>query len=118
MRPVAAAVMFALVAMLSVSCLAAESMTPAQKACCAAMAHDCGDMALTAGCCPSDVQKDTSLSAANRVEAAPPVIPMLFAVLVALEPPAPDARRVAHASTTPVKPPGTSTYLVVSSFRL
>lgn len=111
--------MFALIAMLSASCLAAESMTPAQKACCAAMAHDCGEMALTAGCCASHVSKDTSLSTANRVEAAAPqAVPMLVAVLVALEPPAPDARRVAHASTTPVKPPGTSTYLIVSSFRL
>ena len=118
MRPLAGAMMFALIAMLSVSCLAAESMTPAQKACCAAMAHDCGEMALTAGCCAGHVSKDTSLSAANRVEASPAAVPMLVAVLATLEPLTPDAGRVIRASTGPVKPPGTSTYLVVSSFRL
>ena len=118
MRPLAGGMMFALIAMLSASCLAAESTTPAQKACCAAMAHDCGEMALTAGCCPGHAQEDTSASAANRVETAPAVVPMLVAVLATLEPPATAAGRVIRASTSPVKPPGTSTYLVVSSFRL
>lgn len=118
MRPVAAAMMFAVFAMLSASCLAAENMTPAQKACCAAMDHDCGHMAITEGCCPGYTQEDTSLSPAGRVDVATPVPPVLIAVLDLPEPASQAAGVVAPASTMPVKPPGTSTYLVVSSFRL
>ena len=118
MRPVAAAMMFAVVAMLSASCLAAENMTPAQKACCAAMNHDCGHMAITEGCCTGPAQDDTNVSPANRVEAASQVPPVLVAVLDAMEPIATATGLAAFARTSPVKPPGTSTYLLVSSFRL
>ena len=110
--------MFALIAMLSASCLAAESMTPAQKACCAAMNHDCGQMAVSEGCCTGHAQEDRSLSPANRVDTATPALPLLVAVLDVPEPLALAPRLVTDASTTPVKPPGTSTYLIVSSFRL
>ena len=118
MRPVAAAMMFAVVAMLSASCLAAENMTPAQKACCAAMNHDCGHMAITEGCCTGPAQDDTNVSPANRVEVATPTLPVLVAVLDVPEPVSQAAGIATPASTAPVKPPGTSTYLIVSSFRL
>jgi hypothetical protein len=118
MRPVAAAMMFALVAMLSASCLAAENMTPAQKACCAAMNHDCGQMAITEGCCAGHAREDGSLSPANRIETAAPPLPVLVAALDVQEPLSSAQHLVTAASATPVKPPGTSTYLFVSSFRL
>ena len=118
MRPVAAAMMFAVVAMLSASCLEAENMTPAQKACCAAMNHDCGQMAISEGCCTGHTQETRSLSPATRVETATPALPVLVAVLDVPEPLASAPHFVRAASTTPVKPPGTSTYLIVSSFRL
>ena len=118
MRPVAAAMMFALVAMLSANCLAAENMPPAQKACCAAMNHDCGQMSVTEGCCPGHAQEDRGLSPANRVDKASPALSVLIAVLEVPEPLASASHLVRADSTTPVKPPGTSTYLIVSSFRL
>ena len=119
MRPVAGAMMFAVAMLLSASCFAAENMTPAQKACCAAMAHNCGEMAVSDGCCSAPAQESTSLSATSRIEApAPAALPTLVAVLDLQEPLAPPAGVWAPANTTPVKPPGTHTYLVVSSFRL
>jgi hypothetical protein len=119
MRPVAGAMMFAVAMLLSASCFAAENMTPAQKACCSEMAHNCGEMAVSDGCCAAPAQEGTSLPAANRVEAPAPVaLPTLVAVLDLQDPLGPHARVVGPASTTPVKPPGTHTYLVVSSFRL
>jgi hypothetical protein len=118
-RPVAAAMMFAVVAMLSATCLAAESMTPAEKACCAAMTHDCGEMAISEGCCTAPAQEGTSLFATSRVEMPAPALPPLVAILDVPEPLGLDAAGIATStSTTPVKPPGTSTYLIVSSFRL
>ena len=110
--------MFAVFAMLSARCLAAENMTPAQKACCAAMNHDCGHMTVTSGCCTADTDKDRNLSPVNRVDAASQVAPVLVAVLDAIEPIAKTTGLVTFARTRPVKPPGTSTYLLVSSFRL
>ena len=110
--------MFAVVAMLSASCLEAENMTPAQKACCAAMNHDCGQMAISEGCCTGHTQETRSLSPATRVETATPALPLIVAVLDLPEPVASAPHFVRAASTTPVKPPGTSTYLIVSSFRL
>jgi hypothetical protein len=119
MRPIAGALMFAVAMLLSASCFATENMTPAQKACCAAMAHNCGEMAVSDGCCAAPAQEGTSLSAAHRVDAPPPaLLPTLVAVLDLQEPLALHAAVVASGHTTPVKPPGTHTYLVVSSFRL
>lgn len=110
--------MFAVVAMLSARCLAAENMTPAQKACCAAMNHDCGQMAVTEGCCSGHVPEERSLSSATRVDKATPELSVLVAVLEVPEPLASAPHFAGTARTTPVKPPGTSTYLIVSSFRL
>ena len=118
MRLVAGAMTFAVAAVVSGSCLAAEHLTPAQRACCAAMAHDCGEMAMTAGCCSGQAPEADSPTAANRVELAAPLVPAIVAMLDSLRPVGMAAGIVRPASSTPVKPPGTSTYLIVSSFRL
>src|SRR6266496_4379075 len=81
MRPVAGAMLFAVMAMLSASCLVAENMTHAQKACCAAMSHDCGELAISEGCCTTQAQDGTSFLAASRVEMSAPSVPVLIAVL-------------------------------------
>lgn len=71
-RPVAAAmsVLFALV--LSVSCFARADMTAAEKACCAAMAHDCSAMAQEQSCCVSDAPTLDQLAAAKKLSLKAP----------------------------------------------
>ena len=118
LRPVASAVVVAVVVMLSANCLGADVMTPAQKACCAAMAHDCGHMALTEACCTGQAQEHQGIASASRVEVAATAVPVLVAVLQQPEPLTPSGQTGAAVSETPVKPPGTSTYLLVSSFRI
>ena len=118
MRPVAGAIVVAVVVMLSANCLGADVMTPAQKACCAAMAHDCGHMALTEACCTGQAQEHQGMAAASRAEIAAVAVPVLIAVLQQPEPLTRNGQTVALVSETPVKPPGTSTYLLVSSFRI
>lgn len=118
MRPVASTVVVAVVMMLSANCLGADVTTPAQKACCAAMAHDCGHMALTEACCTGQAQEHQGLAAASRAEIAAAAVPVLIAVLQQPEPLTPSGQTGAAVSETPVKPPGTSTYLLVSSFRI
>jgi hypothetical protein len=118
MRLVAGAMTFAVAAVVSASCLAAENMTPAQRACCAAMEHDCGEMKISAGCCGGQTQDADSLTAMAKVDVAASLAPSVIVTLDGPEPVGSVASMVRTASSTPVKPPGTSTYLVVSSFRL
>ena len=117
-RLVANAVVVAVVVMLSANCLGADVMTPAQKACCAAMAHDCGHMALTEVCCTGQAQEHQGIASASRAEVATTAVPVLLAVLEQPGPLTGNGQTVSLVSETPVKPPGTSTYLLVSSFRI
>jgi len=64
-RLLAGTMAIALMVVSSATCLLAVEMTPAQKVCCAAMNHDCGEMALEKGCCPSESPSLTSLAAAT-----------------------------------------------------
>lgn len=93
------------------------SMSAEEMACCAAMKGDC-DMSITSSCCTGEVQNVHSLAATKPVvEFA--TTPVLVAILpspliVAAEPRRFDDVR----ETSSASPPGVSTYLFVSSFRI
>lgn len=116
-RLAASVLTVAMTLVLVATCLAAVEMTPEQKACCAAMAHDCGEMAFEKSCCIGEGPNDDGLVAVKATFAAfPPAI-----VVAVLDMPATlfaPASRFAATDRAPVKPPGIPTYLFVSSFRL
>jgi hypothetical protein len=117
MRSVAAAIIFMIVGVLSVSCLAAERMTQKQRACCEAMKHHCGEAALTTGCC-GQTQDGQALGATNRVE-APAHVFSLDAVAILDLPEAPVvAQHRALTGPSLIKPPGLPTFLLISSLRI
>jgi hypothetical protein len=94
-----------------------DNLTPEQKACCAAMGHDCGTAGVEMGCCPPEPQTQ------DRVQASG-VKPDLVAPVLLTGPPAllpePDAqfRVVAAASIDreTLKLPDRPTYLLLSVF--
>ena len=117
MRPLAAAVVVALVAVLSAACLAAERLTPEQRACCAAMQHNCGKLALTEGCCgPSEGAQ--SLGAMNRVEAPAHVFALEAVAVIVLPEPLVFPQHRALAAPSTVKPPGLDILLLNPSLRI
>ena len=117
MRPLAAAIVVVIVGALSASCLAAERLTPEQRACCAAMKHNCGKLALTEGCCgPQDVAQ--SLGAMNRVEAPAHVFGLDAVALIVLPEPLVFPQHRALVAPAPVKPPGSDPLLLNSILRI
>jgi hypothetical protein len=108
----------ALVAGVFASCVSAAEMTSAQKACCAAMEHDCGEMAIEAGCCAPDSQSSRSLTPVGLLAPVllppPPSTPPVE--LFVLSPPLSSA--VAGSEAAVPRPPGVSTYLLISTFRI
>lgn len=116
-RLTASAVTAVFGAMLFVTCVSAAQMTPAQKACCAAMQHDCGAMSVEASCCKGETDADHSLGAVK-----PTFATFAFATVTAIidVPPTPDTStsRFARAEPSALRPPGIPTYLFVSSFRI
>ncbi|HEY5619892.1 MAG TPA: hypothetical protein VIK60_18265 [Vicinamibacterales bacterium] len=110
------ALAFALVS--SATCILNTQMTEAQKACCAAMNHDCGAMAVKQDCCATEVQSLTHFIAgapAFQLAAPAPVV-----MDVAFSEPPLAAHFSASAAFDPSAPnPSSSpTYLLVSVFRL
>lgn len=110
----------ALVVVSSATCLLNAEMTEAQKACCAAMSHDCGAAAVTHDCCATESQSLAGFAAGPPVfQFAAPAPALVAADLVAAEPP-PAARvnpSTAFDSGAP-NPSSSPTYLLVSVFRL
>jgi hypothetical protein len=117
MRSVAAATVMVIVGVLTASCLAAERMTPEQRACCEAMKHHCGEAALTTGCC-GQTQDSQTLDASNRVEA--PTHVLGFDAVAILDLPLAPVVAQHRALTAPslLKPPGPPTFLLISSLRI
>jgi hypothetical protein len=72
--------MTVLAVMLLVTCAPAANMTPAQKACCAGMHHDCGKMAIEPSCCPPDSAREESVAASKPAHSLIPT-PTLVAIL-------------------------------------
>ena len=102
----------------SVSCVAAQDMTPEQKACCAAMDHDCGAAAIDAGCCSGEAAKADSVSAASIQMPISAPVAILVAVLDVGAPLTSLYRSGGPGTGAPVRPPGIPTYLLVSAFRI
>ncbi len=94
-----------------------EDLTPEQKACCAAMGHDCGATGVEMGCCPTEPQTQDRV----QVSGVKPdlVAPALLTGPLALLP-EPHVRLgvVAAASfdRETLKLPDRPTYLVLSVF--
>jgi hypothetical protein len=99
------------------TCLSSAEMTPEQQVCCAAMAHDCGHMAVEASCCAGDVQPDTALAAARPTFSTfsfGVLMPVIAAPTVLATP----TGCSCSADRSPLRSPNVPTYLFVSSFRL
>ncbi len=117
-RLIAATVAMALFIISSATCLLAVEMTPAQKTCCAAMNHDCGEMALEKGCCPTESPSLTSLAAAPpSSQIASPALVAVSVGVANLIPPT-DLRTVAAFDSSTPRYSSRSTHLLVSVFRL
>lgn len=110
--------MAAVVVMLFATCLSAAKMTPAQRACCEAMHHDCAEMAVQSSCCAGQTQEDPGLIEATKPTAGSPPVALLVAVFnVRLSSPTPSSSW-SRLDTSSPSPPGVPTYLFVSSLRL
>ena len=95
------------------TCLSAAQQTPAERACCDAMAHECGDMTLESACCATQPDSDYAVVAITTLPAALPVAVLEATTGFMAPAPRPLMRDASFA-----RPPGVPTYLFVSSFRL
>jgi hypothetical protein len=111
-----AAITLAIAVVASSTCLTAASQTAEQRACCAAMAHHCGEVAIKADCCDEGTQSRDSVAASLAAGALSAPVPVLAAVLEM--PPVATLGDTFTSSSALVKPPGTPTYVLVSVFRL
>lgn len=113
-RATASALIVALTAAFLVNCAPVAGAAPAQKACCAAMAHGCGRIGLEQDCCArQSLRFDSVVVAKPVVPNAPPntdwatvILPRAEAVALLLLP-------VSRYSTR-VHDPGIPTYLRLS----
>lgn len=118
MRPVAWALMLTFAAVVSTECLMASEMTEAQKACCAAMKHDCGSASVERDCCAAE-----SHDLAGLVSTTPTsllvALPLVATILTATEPALATSVRVSAAAHSDAsKPSSRPTYLFISVFRI
>jgi hypothetical protein len=94
-----------------------EDLTPEQKACCAAMGHDCGAAGVEMGCCPTEPQtQDRAQASGVKPDLVAPVL--LTGPLALLPEPHVRLGVVAAASfdRETLKLPDRPTYLVLSVF--
>jgi hypothetical protein len=115
-RSFTAAIALAIGVVASSTCLTVASQTPEQRACCAAMAHHCGEIAIKADCCDRGTQSRDSVAASLAAGALSAPVPVLAAVLEM--PPVATLGDFVTGSTALVKPPGTPTYVLDSVFRI
>ena len=102
----------------SATCLTAAEMTEAQKACCAAMHHDCEGMSVEQDCCVASAPNPIGLSASTSPSAHLAFPPLV--VVNTIAEPEPERSDV-ESSVFDVGAPKYSsrpTYLIVSVFRL
>jgi hypothetical protein len=94
-----------------------EDLTPEQKACCAAMGHNCGAAGAEMGCCPTEPQTQDRVQASGVKPDL--VAPVLLAGPLAILP-EPHVRLHAVAAVSfdreALKLPDRPTYLVLSVF--
>lgn len=116
-RLTASSVTVAIAVALFATCVSAAEMTPEQKACCAAMAHDCGHMAIETSCCAGEVHTDTGLVAAKLTVSTSPAGTLIPTTATPTVLAVPNGRfRIADRS--PLRSTNVPTYLFVSSFRI
>ena len=96
---------------------ATADLTPEQKACCAAMGHNCGAAGAEMGCCPTEPQTQDRVQASGvKPELVAPVL--LAGPLAILPEPHGRLHAVAAASydRETLKLPDRQTYLLLSVF--
>lgn len=114
-RRLAGVLLLAFAVVSSAECLTGGTSVE-EMACCAAMKGDC-DMAISSSCCTGEVQNYQGLLATKpALEFAP--ANMLVAVLDAPLTPLARLSQLDLRETGAASPPGVSTYLFVSSFRI
>ena len=116
-RPAGWVLAVILFATASVDACAAASQTQTEAACCAAMAHACGAMAITTPCCTGSGHTERGLIAAGiaKTLVAPSLSFVLTHALAGLDTP---AQGLAAFRRVQIRPPGVPTYLLVSSLRI
>ena len=113
-RPIVWALTLAFGVVLSADCATGSELTEAQKACCAAMGHDCGQMAQEHDCCSVESQKVEQFTA-KQISLAPPLTAVgLFALIPDLAQLSSVCHRT-HLFRVPLRLPRVPTYLLVSS---
>jgi predicted metal-binding membrane protein len=117
-RRTASAIAAVLCVMAWTTCASAAQMPREQHACCAAMNHECGEMALESACCTGEAHDLQSVVALKPIFGFVPAAPVV-AILPAPASSLPDAP-VARAAdrTSSLGPPGVPTYLFVSLLRI
>ena len=115
MRMIVCAINVVVAVALSATCVAGAPTTREQTA----VHHHCPDGApVKMACCNSQIREADGLEALGHVQlTAPPTAPPI-ALLDMPAPAALFAGIVATPRSIPVKPPGTATYLAVSSLRI
>jgi hypothetical protein len=112
----AVAVSVALCTMLFATCLSAAELPAREKACCAAMQHDCDGMAMSS-CCVAPAVPEHAVVPSKPAEPQPLVV-----VIIATPTPVVDQpvirQHLPVAANVTASPPGVQTYLFVSSFRI
>ena len=115
-RVTASLAVAALAVMVFATCVS-KAMTPEEMACCEAMHHDCGEMAVQSSCCGGRADQDHSLAATKPTMAPVPVAELVAIVATPYEPHQVDSGIWVSETSSP-SPPGVPTYLFVSSFRI
>jgi len=117
LRPVATVLVLGLVMVSAAECVVNASKHSKRMACCVSMHGEC-DMAVSMPCCPPKTQASQGILVSKPSTGFVPVVALL-AVLTApiIHAPIASPRRFAvdYAASGP---PGTPTYLFVSSFRI
>lgn len=114
-RPITGTLAVAFVVALFANCATGEPMTEAQKACCAAMGHDCGAMAESEGCCSHESPRSAQFFATAKT--TPSLAPALLAVPFAVWPVLPQDHSSAfvHLLATHLQPSRVPKYVLTSA---
>ena len=105
----------ALAVVSSATCLLGAEARKAEMACCAAMGHDCGEVAVEQDCCAL-VPAPSALGVLGSLVATLTAPPLVALIPIAEEPADPQA--LSFIDDRVPTPPSRPTYLFVSVFRL
>jgi hypothetical protein len=114
-RVTAAGLALVLAVLSSATCLLGADASHTTMACCAAMSHDCGEMAVEMDCC-AVVPAPSALSILASLIAS--LTPPPLVVISTFAQPEPSSPDIWLADSNIPKSPSRPTYLVVSVFRI